>query len=335
MRRFSALGIVYFACIGCTHIQLQKNTLGQFQTVSALHQKQVLDNLAMFVHDPGALPYFNVLSTSLNEVDDTANAMGVLTLARVGTLNKFMVSQDATTIGGSRGYKENWSAGPVNDPRRLELMRCAYQKEVAAHMQESGGLCTACPDCELRWRNFYNGSDPGAPPPSDGRVTAACLGTHAPWFCWGSWKDVPKGGDCQMVGHYCGTYVWVLPGHQDELAKLTLAILDYAINQPPPVPTKQVVLYLSKDGEPATASTAARTITATIPTYIPSTSLLKGEIHVTETPEKRAVFLKDTWNITNPGLLPDVPRPIEPYQPPAQPLDLQLLNQRLQQYSPR
>src|SRR4029077_16183823 len=105
MRYVSALGLVCLFGAGCTHMQLQKNTLGQFQTVSALHQKQVLDNLAMFIHDPGALPYFNVLSTSLNEVDDTASAMGVLTFARVGMPNLFMVSQDATTVGGSRGFK--------------------------------------------------------------------------------------------------------------------------------------------------------------------------------------------------------------------------------------
>jgi hypothetical protein len=266
-------------------------------------------------------------------VDDSANAMGILTLARVGTLNRFMVSQDATTIGGSRGIKENWSAGPVNDPRRLELMRCTYQKEVMAHVQEPGALSSICPDCERRWRAFYNGEDPNGPPPSDGRDTAACLGMGAPWFCWGSWKEIPKGCDCKLLGHHCGVYVWVLPGHQDELAKLTLAILDFAVNTPVPAPTKQVVLYLDKQGEPATQSTAARTITATIPTYIPSVSLLKGEIHVPEVMNRKALLEK--WGVMSEKDLPDVPRPTEAYQPPAQPLDLQLLNQRLQQYSPR
>src|SRR5262249_35974182 len=44
------------------------------------------------------------------------------------------------------------------------------------------------------------------------------------WFGVGSRKDVPK--NACYVGHYCGTYVWVLPGNLEMLSMLTLAILD-------------------------------------------------------------------------------------------------------------
>src|SRR5260370_11565840 len=119
---------------GCTHMERQRDTLNQFQTVSQLHQQQVLDNLAMFITDPGSLPYFNVLSTGLNEVDDMGSVMGSLLLARVGMRNLFMVGQEASTLNASPALTENWTASPVNDPRRLELMRSAYQKVVAAHI---------------------------------------------------------------------------------------------------------------------------------------------------------------------------------------------------------
>jgi hypothetical protein len=311
-------------------MQLERNQLGQFETVSELHQKQVLDNLAMFVYDPGSLPYFNVLSSSLNEVNDMGSLMGALTLARAVTRNLFMVTQDVTTVTASRSFRENWSASPVNDPRRLELMRCAYQKEVAAHMSQPGAvdfLRCVCPDCEKRWQIFYHGIDPNLPPAPDGRVTNDCLATHTPWFGWGCKKDVPRCCPCLLVGHHCGVYVWVLPGCRDELAKLTLAILDYATNQPAPVLTKEVTLYLQKDGTPGTPQTAFRQIKAVIPANVSSLALLQSEIKTHTTGDKAL----DERIQSQPAL----PRPMEIFQPPAQPLDLQLLNQRLQQYNPR
>ena len=42
-----------------------------------------------------------------------------------------------------------------------------------------------------------------------------------------------KDCSCIAVGEYCGCYVWVLPEGQDQLTKLTLAILDYAMHEPP------------------------------------------------------------------------------------------------------
>jgi hypothetical protein len=44
------------------------------------------------------------------------------------------------------------------------------------------------------------------------------------WFGVGCKRDVPK--NACYVGHYCGTYVWVLPENVEMLSMLTLAILD-------------------------------------------------------------------------------------------------------------
>jgi hypothetical protein len=72
-------------------------------------------------------------------------------------------------------------------------------------------------------------------------------------------------------------YIWVLPGGREELAKLTLAILNYSVNQPAPILVKDVQLNLDAQGNPTTGP-PARTIRATIPATIPSVARLKGEV---------------------------------------------------------
>ena len=52
-----ALGLGISVIVGCTHVQLQKDTVQQARTLSDIYQQQVLDNLAKFVYD------FNSLAT--------------------------------------------------------------------------------------------------------------------------------------------------------------------------------------------------------------------------------------------------------------------------------
>jgi hypothetical protein len=55
-----------------------------------------------------------------------------------------------------------------------------------------------------------------------------------------------------------------LPGLEEQLAKLTLAILDYALN-PSPVPlTKTIVYYLDEQGLPTTQAQAVSTVAGTV-----------------------------------------------------------------------
>ncbi len=73
-----------------------------------------------------------------------------------------------------------------------------------------------------------------------GSVTTDCLQPRC-WIGFGCKKCVPKRCACLKVGHYCGMYVWVMPGTgQDELTKLTLNVLNYAYNDPTPSRTKDV-----------------------------------------------------------------------------------------------
>jgi hypothetical protein len=254
---------------GCAHRQLRWNTVHQSATLTDIYEQQVLDNLAMFVYDSGSLPFFAFPNGGGADVTDEGS---------VGTdirWNATTFVDDVLRISGRRNMKEAWTLSPVTDPRRLELMRCAYQ-QVVGNARRGPGASMSCPDCEKLYKRFYLGSPGSAQSVADhtnatGKVTSACLGGDQ-WFCWGCKKCVPKDCKCLKVGHYCGVYVWLLPGGQDELSKLTLVILDYATNAPqtPPSPpfrptTKEVTWYFDAAGNPTTKDQAHREVHAVVP----------------------------------------------------------------------
>ena len=57
MRVWSFL-VLLAACTGCTHSQLSRSTVRQAGTITDLHYKQVLGNLASFHCNPDVLPHF-------------------------------------------------------------------------------------------------------------------------------------------------------------------------------------------------------------------------------------------------------------------------------------
>lgn len=248
--------------LGCTHIQLRKNTVRQAATVSDIYQQQVLDNLAKFASDPNAMPHFAIATGGINDVDDSIN--GGFNLR--WNFTRFIGADTGGT--GTRTMSENWSLTTVSDPRKLELMRCAYQNAVSGCR---GVSVDCCPDCQKRINSFYTGDKNTPPkhpldPESSGEVTAACLNTG--WFCVAceSCGDkVRRNNPCCHVGTHCGCTVYVTPGRgTDELAKLTLAILDFAIHDPPPKKTKEVVAYLDANGAPANKHTATFAVKANV-----------------------------------------------------------------------
>ena len=128
---------------GCTHTRLRHNTVNQAQTLSEVYQHQVLNNLARFVYDSNALPDFAVPNAGASDVQDSANIGFAVNWIRSGF--------DSTALNGgaTRGMAESWTLTPVTDPRKLELMCCAYQRAVASccPTSESAG----CPDCLKCW----------------------------------------------------------------------------------------------------------------------------------------------------------------------------------------
>jgi hypothetical protein len=270
---------------GCAHTHLRWNTTHQARTLTDIYEQQVLDNLARFVVEPGALPSFAYPNAGGADVADNGSIGGDTGWDPFG-----FVSQ-SLSLGAGRQTSESWTLEPIYDVRRLELMRCAYQ-----HSLFSAGLnpnFSACPDCDKIQRTFYLGAPSGSYGTPDvlgtwtaatGRTTPACF-EAVRWLGVGDKKCVPK-EKCLKVGHYCGTYVWVCPGGQDELTKLTLTILDYAFvtsatpPEPPPTPMKVVTWYF-KDGAASTASEATREVQAVVPfdsTVQPPTASVEGEL---------------------------------------------------------
>lgn len=229
------LVVMAAALCGCTHVQLRNNSLNQAHAVHQLQQQQVLDNLAMFVVDPNALPFFTIPGAGTSAVSDQGSASTSLNWLRAG------FQSIGLTVGGSRLQQENFTLAPLSDPDKLARMRCAYQAAVGY----SGTGCIDCCNLEKRWGDAT----------WDGRVAPEkCVDECSPqpgWFCTGCKKDVPK--NAPYVANYGSTYVWVLPHGTDELARLTLAILDYATAVAAPPKTKTVtttIRFPVAEGEP-------------------------------------------------------------------------------------
>jgi hypothetical protein len=264
------------AACGCTHSQLRWNTTHQSKTLTDIYEQQVLDNLAMFVYDPNSLPFFSTPSTGSSQVTDQGSVGSDFGWKAVG------FDAAALKLFGQRQMLESWSLSPVSDPRRLELMRCAYQQVVANCSIDS---ISGCPNCEKLRKRFHLGSANDEKTLAQhtiesGKTTPACLG-QACWIGFGCRECVPR-CRCEKVGKYCDTYVWLLPDGQDELSKLTLIILDYALNQPAPPPAPKTVdaeIRLKADWTPATKPDETSIILKTtlkvdgdLPVYKPPTA---------------------------------------------------------------
>ncbi|HET6881593.1 MAG TPA: hypothetical protein VFI31_15625 [Pirellulales bacterium] len=250
------------ACGGCTHVQLRKNTVRQALTVADIHQQQVLNNLAMFVYDPNSLPTFSYPNQSASNVTDTGSidGSGDITRAPLGFL---WLSSLGSMFSASRQAQEAFTLNPVNDPRKLELMRCAYQKALGGCFGTQ--MSEHCPDCQTIQKKFYTGDPDGdIDAKANGIVTSNCIDSKRCWFHYSCKKCLPKYTSCLPVGHHCGVYVWVEPNGRDQLTRLTLTILDYALNSPPVPITKTVTYYIDEYGIPTTQAASVGVVSASV-----------------------------------------------------------------------
>ena len=250
---------------GCLDAQLRKNTVAVGYSSGEIQQQQVLDNLAMFVCDYNAFPSFcypNQGGSNVTDADSASASPGFSRIGLTGTsIKAFVFSTLGLNFGASRTCPESFTLTPVNDPRKLELMRCAYQRAVSSCGM--GVESTICPDCKAIFNKFYTGDVNGdIREHANGIVTSECLNEQPCWFHAGCRRCVPK--HCACVGHYCDTYVWVLPEGRDELTKLTLAILDYAINNAPAGLSKQILYYIDEYGLPTTRQDAVGAVQANV-----------------------------------------------------------------------
>jgi hypothetical protein len=275
IKRYWVVCLFLLAACGCTHTQLRNNSVNQAAALSEMEQQQVLDNLAMFVYDYDSMPFFSFPNQSGAQVTDQASANAQLGWGRVNMFAgkgdnsskvfpfPLLLNAIGLSGGGQRSQQESFTITPVNDPRKLELMRCAYQTAVSNC--GPGAVSGTCPDCKTRFNVFYTGDPDGdIRAGANGIVTSECLKPGCCWFHVGCKKCLPKRTKCMLVGEYCGCYVWVLPEGRDQLTKLTLAILDYAMHDPPVKRNKEVVYNIDEYGLPTTSQLSVGKVTAQI-----------------------------------------------------------------------
>jgi hypothetical protein len=107
---------------GCTHLQLQRNTIDQGSTLSDIQYQQVLDNLALFSCDPYALAWHVKVTGGLVQVADQGSG-GLLPSG----VRKPLV---APTLSLARNVVGQWNVDTVIESDDLELLQLAYQKAV-------------------------------------------------------------------------------------------------------------------------------------------------------------------------------------------------------------
>jgi hypothetical protein len=185
---------------GCTHNQLIRSTNVTQMTMADLRFKHILDNVAMFVRNPAALPNPVAITAGVVQISDNGSVLGNITWNPFG-----MVGTEQYFLGGtgSRTVSEQWSLIPIHNPEKLRLQRCAFQLLVGSDLAN-------CDDCVTRLRKHLGEEE---------FATAIPQG----WFHVGTRKDVPK--DARYCGHYHNVYVWVTDDGLDGLSRFTLTLL--------------------------------------------------------------------------------------------------------------
>lgn len=123
------------------------------------------------------------------------------------------------------------------------------------------------------------------------------------------WFHVNKNGRHQKhwkthVGRYRGTTVWVPPSGRDELGRLVLEILDYALKDPAvkPVILKEVTVYLDANGEPSNEQNAYQVVKTQIPINEKNVAVESGKIAKPEVAKTDAIlsWLSETAGMSDP-----------------------------------
>jgi hypothetical protein len=132
------IGVVVLTTFaGCMPFQLRMNAVRQADTYSEFHEQQVLNNLAKFVYNINSFPSFCYSNQALNQLQNTASIASITTWERIaGGIYGWFSSTANPSL--SQLNQENWTLVPINDPRKLDLMRCAYQQVVRANMRARG-----------------------------------------------------------------------------------------------------------------------------------------------------------------------------------------------------
>jgi hypothetical protein len=218
-----AFVLLILANSGCTHMQLRKHTNQRLRTTSEITQQQIMDNVAKISANENAWPEFSNFSSGLTQVTDSAG--GSLGL----TWNATTIVQEALGISASRSLVDNWGTTATTDPARLRAMWAVYYYTVYGVVPKREDY-----DADLQLKQVFGTDQWQKLIPAPGWFRVYC--DHE--YC----EDVECG--C-VVGRHCDTRACVLPGSQEQLQRLTYAIMhissstyiDPTTKLPAPFPT--------------------------------------------------------------------------------------------------
>jgi hypothetical protein len=195
--------LILAPAIGCNQIQLLHNSGIQAPTASELLYEQVLDNVAMFETEGGTLPYFCLLDSGAITVETTGTANLTLTWPSAFSTSGMLFSPSL-----ERRLQNNWIMKPVNGGDHLAAMRYAYRITTGRIAPDSNVQC-----CQRMRALYHIDCCRDIPPPG--------------WYYVGSKHHAPHHDD--YVGNYGRTFVWVRPGREESLARLTFVMLQIAM----------------------------------------------------------------------------------------------------------
>ena len=256
------LVLVVVSCsAGCTATRLRHRTAHLGATLPEMQYQQVLDNLAQFTENPGAMPWHVNIREGTTQVTDSLSGGAAVDL---GPPTDWLPQ-----LFGQRTVVAQWGMAPVIEPLELKLLRVAYRRAVGLEempdsdtIQDVGHELKAQvannPDLNDETQLFFeyharqNATYPRfeesvvttnseivvAPPEVPRRdrsplardvsrqmklIERELLEIHAGWYCVGRWCDVPR--KARFVGRHNKTWVWVDPEHQDDLTRFTLTVM--------------------------------------------------------------------------------------------------------------
>jgi hypothetical protein len=253
---FLGMGVMLTA--GCTSAQLRTSTVAQSTTLQDIYTQEVMNNIALFISNPDALPFFAFPNQGTTAIQDQGTVTGPGYTAANWVTSPFGLS-------ASRQATENWVLVPVTDPAKLALMRCAYRQAISSCTGNANPNGSFCPNCDDLRREFYGPADPKTRNPRFNEELP-CLNS-ACWLAWGCKEMIPKDCPAHYVGFYHGVYVWFTPEGRDMLTRLTLSILDYAVNDPVQFTkrTKTVEMVVNEDGSINYDDDKGVKVTVTVP----------------------------------------------------------------------
>jgi len=234
MRRWMVLVLAAPLLAGCqTHLVLRDDAVKLSNTLADLNQQQVLNNVAMFVHNPSALPSLVAVTAGTASINEQHAFSGNATYAPTLTFGQqgggaLPILTLLFNPTAQRQVTENWSMVPIIDTDHLQRIRCAFQLLV------QDAPTTDCDHCQARLEDYFLG-DAAHP---------ECVIPHG-WYHTGCKSEVPK--DACFVACYRDTYVWVMPDGLEGLTRFTMTVMDLTSGKPH-TPTKTIVKTF-KDGK--------------------------------------------------------------------------------------